>query len=126
MKHTPAVSTPMDPNGKLDLVEDRRDKELDNITDYQAVVPSVMHAALATTPDISYTVAALSHYISRPFTRYMSAAKGVLQYVKTTAHFGLHFTGNGIGIGIGIDIGNSLIRYLDSDWANDSADCRSQ
>jgi hypothetical protein len=83
-----------------------------------------MYAALATQPDISYAVAALSRYNSRPFTSHMTAAKRVLQYLKSTADFRLHFTGNGIGIGI--DIGNSLVGYSDSDWANDSADRKSQ
>ena len=71
-------------------------------------------------------VAALSCYNSRPFTSHMTAAKRVLQYLKSTANFRLHFNGNGIGIGIDIGIGNSLIGYSDSDWANDSADRNSQ
>jgi hypothetical protein len=50
----------------------------------------------------------------------MTAAKRVLQYLKSTADFRLHFTG------IGIEIGNSLVGYSDSDWANDSADRKSQ
>jgi len=112
----------MDPNIKLDLAEDRGEKELEDITDYQAVVGSLMYAALATRPDISYAVAALSRYNSRPFTSHMTAAKRVLQYLKSTADFRLHFN----GIGIGIDIGNSLVGYSDSDWANDSADRKSQ
>jgi len=89
-----------------------------------------MYAALATRPDISYAVAALSHYISRPFPSHIIAGKRVLQYLKSTADFRLHFTGNGIGIGIGIyigiDIGNSLAGYSDSDWANVSTDRKSQ
>jgi hypothetical protein len=60
----------------------------------------------------------------------MTAAKRVLQYLKSTADFRLHFAGNGIGngigIGIGIDIGNSLVGYLDFDCANDSADRKCQ
>jgi len=52
----------------------------------------------------------------------MTAAKRALQYLKSTADFRLHFTGNGIGIGIGIGIDNSLVGYSDSDWANDSTD----
>ena len=50
----------------------------------------------------------------------MTAAKRVLQYLKSTADVHLHFNGNGI------DIGNSLVGYSDSDWANDSADRKSQ
>jgi len=81
-----------------------------------------MYAALATRPDISYAVAALSRYNSRPFTSHMTAAKLVLQYLKSTADFHLHFNGNGIGI----DIGNSLVGHSDFDWANGSADRTSQ
>jgi len=130
MEHTHRISTPMDPNVRLDLAEDWGEKELEDIIDYQAVVGSVMYAALATRPEISYAVTALSRYNSRPFTSHMTAAKRVLQYLKSTADFRLHFNsnGNGIGIsnGIGIDIGNSLVGYSDSDWANDSADRKSQ
>jgi len=126
MENTHGASTPMDRNVKLDLPEDWGEKELDDITDYQAVMGSLIYAALATQPDISYAVAALSRYNSRPFTSHMTTAKRVLQYLKSTADFHLHFNGNGIGIGIGIDIGNSLVGYSDSDLANDSADRKSQ
>jgi len=124
MEHTHDVLTPMDRNVKLDLAEVRGEKELEDITDYQAVVGSIMYAAFATWPDISYAVAALSHCNPWPFPSHMTAAKRVLQYLKSTADFRLHFNGNGIGIGI--DIGNSLVGYSDSDCANDSVDRKSQ
>jgi hypothetical protein len=38
MEHTHDVSTPMDPSVKSDLAEDRGEKQLEDITDYQAVV----------------------------------------------------------------------------------------
>ena len=85
-----------------------------------------MYAAPATRPDISYAVAALSGYNLQRFSSHMTAAKRVLQYLEYIGDFRLHFNGNGIGNGIGIDIGNSLVTYSDSDWANDSADCQSQ
>jgi hypothetical protein len=87
MEHTHDISTPMDPNVKLDLAKDRGEKELEDITDYQAVMGSPMYAALATRPDISYAVAPLSRYNSRPFTSHMTAAKRVLQYLKSTDNF---------------------------------------
>jgi len=114
----------MDPNIKVDLAEEWGEMELEDITDYEAVVGSLMYTALATRPDISYAVAALPHYNSRPFTSHMTAAKRVLHYLKSTADFQLHF--NGIGIGIGINIGNSLVGHSDSNWANDSVDRKSQ
>jgi hypothetical protein len=122
MDHAHGVLTPMDPRIILDSAEDRREKELEDITDYQAVVGSLMYAALPTRPDISYKVAALSRYNLWPFTGYMTTAKRLLQYLKSTSNFGLHFNGNRIGI----DIGNSLVGYSDSDWANDSASRKSQ
>jgi len=87
MDHTHGVSTPMDPNKKLDLAEDRGEKELDDITDLKAVVGSLLYAALATRPDISFAVAALPRYTSWPFTSHMTTAKRVLQYLKSTADF---------------------------------------
>ena len=56
----------------------------------------------------------------------MTAARGVLQYLKSTADFRTHFNSNGIDVVIGIDIGNSLIGYSDSAWANDRGDRKSQ
>jgi hypothetical protein len=108
----------MDPHVNLDLAEVRGEKTLDDITDYQAVVGSQMYAALATRPDISYELAALSRYNSWPVISHMAAAKRVLQYLTYTADFRLHFNGN--------NIGNSLAGYSDSDWANNSTDSKSQ
>jgi hypothetical protein len=81
----PVGNTAMDPNAMLDLAEDRGEKQLEDIRDNQTVVGSLMYAALAIRPDISYAVAALSRYNSRPFTSRMTAAKKVLQYLKSTA-----------------------------------------
>jgi len=91
-----------------------------------------MYAAVATRPDVSYAVAALSGYNSSPFTSHMTADKRVLQFLKSAANVWLHYNGNGIGIGIGMsigirmDIGNSLVGYIDCDWANDSANLKAQ
>jgi len=121
---------------KLDLAEDQGERELEDITNYEAVGGSHMYAALATRPDILYAVTALSPYTLRLFPRHMTAETRVLQYLKFTADFQLHFNGNGIGIGIGIgigtnidiviDIGNTLVGYSDSNWANDSANHKPQ
>jgi hypothetical protein len=61
MQDAHVVTTPMDPNVILDLADDRGEKELDkeSVKHYQAIVGSLMYAALATRPDISYAVAAL-------------------------------------------------------------------
>jgi hypothetical protein len=150
MEHTEGILMPMDPNVNLDFEAEQGEKKLEDITDYQAVMWLLMYTALATRPVSLYAVAALSHYTLRPFTSNMTAATRVLPYLKSTADFRLHFNLNGIdirisngigisngisisngigisnGISISICINNSLLGYSDSDWANDSADCKSQ
>ena len=117
------VTTPMDPNVKVDLADDRGEKEpnKESVQHYHAIIRSLMYAALATRSHISYAVAAVCRYNSRPFTSHMTAAKRVLQYHKTTADFRLHFNGNGNGNG-----NYSVVGFTDSDWASDSTDRKSQ
>jgi len=75
MQNSCGASTPMDSNVKLDLAEDRGEKELKDIKGYQAIGDSLMYAALATRPDISFAVAALCQYNSCPYTGHLTAAK---------------------------------------------------
>ena len=78
MQNAPNVSTPLDGNVKLDPAENWGEKELQDIKGYQAIISSLMYMALATQPDISFTVAALWQYNSCPFTSHLTAAKWVL------------------------------------------------
>jgi hypothetical protein len=59
MQNPHGASTPMDPKVKLDLSEDRGEKDLKDIKVYQAIVGSLMYMALATQLDISFAFAAL-------------------------------------------------------------------
>jgi hypothetical protein len=56
MQNTHGASTLRDPNVKLDLAADQGEKELKDITGYQAIVGSLMYAALVTRSDISFPV----------------------------------------------------------------------
>ena len=60
----------------------------------------------------------LSRYNSQPRTSHLTAAKRVLRYLRKTADHSLHFNGNGND--------GEITGYTDSDWANDSADQKSQ
>jgi hypothetical protein len=108
------VQTPLDPNVRLD--GQQGGVEVDP-TEYQAIVGSLMYAALGTRPDIAYAVAALSRYNSRPSTVHLTAAKRVLRYLKTTKTAKLYYSTNGV---------TELHGYTDADWAGDSADRKSQ
>ena len=90
------AATPMDVPVKLDLAKNRGEREVDPL-EYQAIVGSLMYIALAT---------------------HLTVAKRVLRYLKSTAHHRLHFSNSESNTGI--------TGYTDSDWANDSADRKSQ
>jgi len=111
MEHTHGVSTLIDSTAKLDFDEDQGEKELDqgDITDYQVVVESLMDAAHATRPDISYVVSARSHYTSWPISSHKNAARRVLRYLKSTADIRLHLSSSCIGNDTRIDIGNCVV-----------------
>ena len=116
METVQGAATPLDDKVKLDLAEEEEDGEVDPKL-YQAIVGSLMYIALATRPDISFAVAALSRYNSRPFARHLTAAQRVLRYLKVTKDFCLRYNSTGP---------NTLIGYTDSEWASDSADRKSQ
>ena len=69
MEDAHPVSTPLDPHVKLDeIAETTAETALDDKGTklYQAIVGSLMYAALATRPDIAFAVAALCRYNANP------------------------------------------------------------
>jgi hypothetical protein len=77
--------TPLNDKVKLNLAEPD-EGEVDP-RKYQAIVGSLMYIALATRPDISFAVAALSRYNSKPYKTHLTAAKRVLRYLKATKNY---------------------------------------
>jgi len=102
------AATPLDDKVKLDLAEEEEDGEVDP-TSYQAIVGSLMYIALPMRPDISFAVAALSRYNSRPFARHITAAQRVLRYLKVTKDYRLRYNSSTTGP-------NTLVGYTDSKW----------
>jgi len=121
MQNDRDVSTPMDPNVKLDLAQDPGENKLKDIKRYQAIVGSLMYAALATWPDISFAVAALCRYNSCPFTSHLTTTNTVLHYLTSTADFRLHCSTSS-----STNSNDQLAGYTHHDWANDSSDRKSQ
>ena len=110
MQEAHSMRSPMDPNVHLDntTCEDKpADKNL-----YLAIVGSLMYAALATRPDISFCVTTLSRYNSAPLQMHLTAAKRALRYLKHTKNYQLHYTMGSTG---------PLIGFADSDWAGRTA-----
>jgi hypothetical protein len=121
MENAHDVSSPIDPNVNLDLGTDLGEKELNDIKGYQAIVVLLMYAAHATRPNISFAVTALYRYNSCPFTSHFTAANWILQYPKSKANFGLHLSSSSSA-----NSNDQRTRYTHSDWANNSADHKSQ
>jgi len=82
METAHGAATPLDDKVMLDHVEEDREREGEvDPKHYQAIVGYLMYIALATRPDISFAVAALSQYNSSPFACHLQAARRVLRYL---------------------------------------------
>ena len=102
------VSTPMDLNVKL-VANDGQSKPVDPVK-YQSIVGSLPVCCIATRPDISQAVGALSRFNSAPTETHLTAVKRILRHLKGTINLSLVYkkTEN-----------SEIIRYTDADWAND-------
>jgi len=87
MDANPAKS-PLDP--QTDLMNTYCEDKLANHKEYLSMVGSLMYMALGSYPDIAFSVTALSRYNIQPFEMHVTAARGVLQYLKSTLEFQIH------------------------------------
>ena len=80
--------------------------------EYQAIIGRLTHAAIATRPDLSSAVGALSQCTSKPSSEHWIGVKRILHYVKGTLDYGLKFEASSP---------KCLQRrgYSDADWAGD-------
>jgi len=74
---------------------------------YQEAIGSLMYASVATRPDISFTVAALSQFLDNPGEVHWEAVKRILHYLSGTKDFVLTYG----------DEHHNLIGYMDADGA---------
>ena len=85
MEDVNLVSTPLDPNVKLEAFEPLNDTPTINGS-YTLLMGSLMYAIIGTWPDIAYTVNKLCSFNNNPELAHWSVAKRVLQYSKGTKH----------------------------------------
>ena len=110
LQNANTVATPADISVKL-TKEDGISKAVDP-TAYQSIVGSLMYAATATRPDISFAVGVLSKFCSKPTASHFTAAKRV-RYLKGTPDLALKFVKS---------VDGTLTGYSDADWAGDLDD----
>ena len=119
LKDTNPVSTPMDPDVKLDYKpEEEEEPETNDATySYSTLIGSLMYLAISTRPDISFAVNRLAQFTRNPKPRHWTAVKRVFRYLKGTRTHGICYGGP-----YGDDEGINF--YSDADWAS-SADRKS-
>ena len=82
MENVNPVSTPLDPNVKLEPNPEAAESNRSNT--YASLIGSLQYLATATRPDIAYAVNRLASYTANPTLTHYSAAKRVLRYQKIT------------------------------------------
>lgn len=95
------VSTPMEENLKVKTPEINEDSE------YRAIIGSLLYLSRGTRPDISYAVNFLSRFNGRSTKEVMAYARRVIRYLNYTKDLKLKFNSNK----------NSLKLFVDASFA---------
>ena len=66
--------------------------------------------------DLSFAVGHVSRYMQTPHESHWKEAKRILQYIRGTIQFGIHYSIEGTPL---------LVGFTDSDWADDPDDRKS-
>jgi hypothetical protein len=105
------LSIPMEPSAKLSVDQcpttERECNEMKNVP-YREIIGSLMYAALATRPDISFVTSTLGQFMHNPGKTHWEAAKRVLRYLKGTRELELVLGSTK----------NGLTPYTDADHAS--------
>jgi hypothetical protein len=89
---------------------------LEDITEYQSIIGSLLYLSRCTKPEITYSVNILSQFNCRPTKTHLKYAIQIVQYLFNTRNSKLKFIKSDI---------EPLIGYADADFANDKIDRKS-
>jgi hypothetical protein len=118
-----AVSSPMDPNVKLEKLPDTESHpEIKCV--YQSMVGGLMYAAITTRPDIAYAVQTLSQFNINPGPAHLTAVKRVYRYLSGTKNLGITYSATSDPITMHADFSEPKL-YTDADWGNSLDDRKS-
>lgn len=117
MQDCKPLDTPMDAHAKLTAFEESKDFDA---TLYRQLVGSLIYLT-TTRPDISYAVGRVSQFMSQPKVEHWIAAKRILRYICGTIQLGICYA---LHDHISLEY-FTLQGYVDSDWASDSMDRKS-
>ncbi|OJT15063.1 Retrovirus-related Pol polyprotein from transposon TNT 1-94 [Trametes pubescens] len=104
------VSVPLDPHTNLfNYTLDNNERAEMRNWPYTQPISSLIYAAVATRPDISFVTSTLARFMADPVTIHWEAGKRVLRYLKVTRDYVLTFGSTSDG----------LVRYTDADqWGS--------
>lgn len=109
------ISTPVDPNAKLDKAKKISSSDEEDLL-YRELVGCLTYLASSTRLDISFAAGYLGQYNNYFDESHWKAAKRVLRYLKGTMDLGLTYCSNS----------KPLTDYADSSWGNCHIDRRSR
>jgi len=101
------AQTPADPHVRLEKNGPEFAATAEERRKYQSAVGSLMYAMLGSRPDISYAVAKVSQFSTKPNPTHRTAVKRIFRYLAGTANRGLCYGIDGEGSG-----------YTDADWGS--------
>jgi ribonuclease HI len=107
-----SFSTPMIPGinySRLESPSDATEAARMEKVPYREAIGSLMYASVATRPDITHAVSALSRFLDNPGSTHWEAVKRVFRYLAGTRTFALTYSGDK----------QDLVGYTDADGASE-------
>jgi hypothetical protein len=114
------VSTPLANHFRLSSNQCPKNvEEIEDMTrvPYASAVGCLMYAMVCTRPDLAHAVSIISRYMANPGREHWNAVKWIFRYLKGTAEHGILFSRQ--------PGTNSVIGYVDANYAGDVDDRRS-
>ncbi|KAH9686485.1 Integrase catalytic domain-containing protein [Citrus sinensis] len=110
-----SVQTPLGSQFKLSKVQApvrNQDKSMMSEVPYAQAIGSLMYTMVCTRADIAYVVSLVSRFMSDPGKEHWDAVKWIMRYLRGTPDHGLMY-------GRSKQDENSIVGYVDSDFAGD-------
>ena len=120
MQNCNPVQTPLDPGPQPQDNDDPM--SIEDQKTYQSLVRTLMYLAIATRPDLGFTIAYLSKYNSGATYRQLQTAKRTLRYLKATIDMHLVYMRDQA---VPSYLGNTLTGFSDANFAGDTQDRKS-
>lgn len=111
MNEAKGVATPLETGHSLSKKETLNEKPIEGVP-YAEAIGSLLYCAMATRPDIAYTLSVLSKYTKEPRSLHWTGVKRVMRYLKATMNHGLIYK----------PVNDpKIICFSDADYAGDQA-----